>query len=123
VGKWLDVNGEAIYATRPWKVFGEGPTQSASGSFADQKVPFTALDIRFTAKSDTLYAIALGIPTQAIIIKSLSSKSGNGIILNIEIVGGSEKLRWSQKENGLIIQPLKNYPSENAVAYRITFKK
>jgi alpha-L-fucosidase len=123
VGKWLDVNGEAIYATRPWKIWGEGPTKSASGSFADQKTPFTAQDIRFTMKSDTLYAIALGIPVKATTIQSLSSKSNNGTIADVEVVGGNDKLQWTQKENGLIIQPLKKYPSENAVAYRITFKK
>jgi alpha-L-fucosidase len=123
VGKWLDVNGEAIYTTRPWKIYGEGPTQSASGSFADQKIPFTVQDIRFTTKGDTLYAIALGIPAQVTTIKSLSSKSNNGTIVNIEVVGSNDKLQWSQKENGLIIQALKNYPSENAVAYCITFKK
>ena len=64
-GKWLTINGEAIYGTRPWKIFGEGPTESASGSFADQKIPFTAKDIRFTTKGKTLYAITLGIPKEA----------------------------------------------------------
>ena len=47
IGKWLDINGEAIYSTRPWKIYGEGPTESASGSFSDQKKPYTSKDIRF----------------------------------------------------------------------------
>jgi alpha-L-fucosidase len=47
MGKWLDVNGEAIYGTRPWSVSGEGPTKTKSGSFSDHKEhPFTARDIR-----------------------------------------------------------------------------
>ena len=121
MGKWLDVNGEAIYGTRPWKIFGEGPTESASGSFADQKKPFTPEDIRFTTKGDILYAIGLGIPKQPIKIKSLGLDSGK--IATVELIGSNEKISWTQKKDGLTIVPLTTYPSEHAVAYRILFKK
>src|ERR1700712_2274737 len=85
-GKWLEVNGEAIYENRPWKVFGEGPTESASGEFNAQK-PFTAKDIRFTAKGDTLYAITLELPRpkESVTISSLSLNANNGIIANVEL--------------------------------------
>jgi len=122
-GKWLDVNGESIYGTRPWKLLGEGPTESASGSFADQKKPFTAQDIRFTTKGDVLYAIALGLPAANTSVKALGIKSGNGTIASIELVGSNEKVSWSQQADALIIKPSKNYPSENAVVYKISFKK
>ncbi|MEO6455336.1 MAG: alpha-L-fucosidase [Ginsengibacter sp.] len=123
-GKWLDVNGEAIYGTRPWRIYGEGPTESASGEFKTQK-PFTSNDIRFTTKSDTLYAITLELPApkESITITSLSSKSNNGIIANVELIGSTEKLNWSQTKNALAIKPPVNYPSENAAAFRITLKK
>lgn len=122
-GKWLDVNGEAIYGTRPWKIYGEGPTESASGEFKTQE-PFTAKDIRFTTKGDTLYAITLALPAskESIIINSLSSKSNNGIVANVELTGSNEKLKWSQKKDALIIKAPSGYPSENAAAFRITFK-
>ena len=120
-GKWLDVNGEAIYGTRPWKIYGEGPTQSASGSFADQKIPFTAQDIRFTTKGDTLYAIALGIPKEATNIKALSLSSGNGKIKSIKLVGGNAEVKWKQGKDALVIQPAASYPSVNAAVYKIVF--
>lgn len=121
-GKWLEVNGEAIYGTRPWKTFGEGPTESASGSFADQKKPFTAQDIRFTTKGTTLYAIAMGMPAANTLIKALGTKAGNGVIVSVEMIGSSEKVAWTQQAEALLIKPSKNYPSEYAVAYKITFK-
>jgi alpha-L-fucosidase len=122
-GKWLDVNGEAIYGTRPWKIYGEGPTESASGSFSDQKKPFTEKDIRFTTKGETLYAIAMGLPTANTEIKALGQKSGNGIIAAVDLVGSTEKIFWSQGAQALVIKPSKNYPSGNAVTYKIVFKK
>ena len=59
IGRWLAINGEAIYAARPWRTFGEGPTPVPEGSFTDtERNPFTGRDFRFTAKGHTLYAIA-----------------------------------------------------------------
>jgi alpha-L-fucosidase len=122
-GRWLEINGDAIYGTRPWKIFGEGPTESASGSFADQKIPFTAKDIRFTTKGDALFAIALGLPTDKTNIRSLGLKAANGVIATIEMMGSTEKVNWIQKQDVLQIEPSRNYPSENAAVYIIHFKK
>jgi alpha-L-fucosidase len=123
-GKWLAVNGEAIYGTRPWKKYGEGPTESASGEFKTQE-PFTSKDIRFTTKGDTLYAITLLLPQrdETITIKSLSSMADNGTIANVELIGSMEKVNWSKKKDALIIKSVANYPSGYAAAFRITFKK
>lgn len=122
-GKWLDINGEAIYGTRPWKMYGEGPTESASGQFADQKKPFTAQDIRFTTKGDVLYAITLGVPAADVNIKALSSNAANGSIQSIQLVGSKDRIVWMQQDDALVIKTSKSYPTSNAVVYKIVFKK
>jgi alpha-L-fucosidase len=85
---WLKINGEAIYATRPWKIFGEGPAITAVESAPYDKngmkdvsnKPFTVEDIRFTQSKDdrTLYAIVLEIPADGkVTVKSLATNSAN----------------------------------------------
>ena len=122
-GKWLDVNGDAIYGTRPWKVYGEGPTRSASGAFADQTIPFNAKDIRFTTKDDTLYMITLGLPEEKTIVKSLGLKTNHEAIADISLMGSSDKISWSQNTGELIIKPAIRYPSDYAAVYKVIFKK
>jgi len=75
IGLWLAVNGEAIYETRPWLTYGEGPTSQAKrGGFSErQDMPFTSQDIRFTRTKDgrTLYAIVLDWPGEQLTIRSM----------------------------------------------------
>lgn len=124
VGKWLEINGEAIYGTSPWKIFGEGPTENIGGSFIDGKVKnFTSQDIRFTTKGKVLFAIAMAVPAnhEKIILNSLSLRSGNGKVTKLELLGSDEKVNWLQQKDGLVIEPSKKYPSEIALAYRVFF--
>ena len=74
----MPANGEAIYGTRPFTVFGEGPPDvKGSANFNENTSrPYTAEDIRFTVKGDTLYAFALGWPVDGrITIKTLAQGS------------------------------------------------
>ena len=77
LARWMPVNGEAIFGTRPWKVYGEGPSRVNSGGFNEGKLRYTAKDIRFTTKGGRLYALALGWPEdRRLVIRSLATPAG-----------------------------------------------
>jgi len=71
MGRWLKVNGEAIYATRPWEVYGEGPTHTEKEGGFLETIQYTPQDIRYTRSKDgkTLYAIAMGWPQDDIVLR------------------------------------------------------
>jgi len=100
---WMKVNSEAVFATRPFKVFGEGPTV-----ISDFRAYFnyTAADIRFTTKSDTLYATVLGKPQGQVVIAALKKGTvlTQGQIASVQLVGYAGKLDWQQRDEGLVIQ-------------------
>ncbi len=122
IGEWLAINGEAIYGTRPWKVFGEGPTPVVSGSFNDTKRKvFSGEDIRFTTKGDVLYAIALDWPGERMSIKSLGSAAGlaRGEIAEVRLLGHDGKIEWARSDAALTIKMPDRKPCANAFAFKI----
>ncbi len=126
IGKWLDVNGEGIYGTRPWKLSGEGPTENLDEhvQFNEYKFKgYVSRDIRFTTKGDTLYVFAMDVPREATVVQSLSMNSNNGRIEKIELLGSVDKVMWSQNRDALVIQASKSFLVTQAVGYRVTFKK
>lgn len=115
---WMSINGEAIHGTRPWRVYGEGPTVVAGGHFKEE-FPFTARDIRFSTKGDALYALVLGWPDDGRLrIRALATSAGK--IASVELLGASGELDWSQQDNGLRVTLPKKKPCDHAYALKIT---
>jgi alpha-L-fucosidase len=114
IAAWMQVNGEAIYDTRPWKVYGEGPNTVKSGSFQGNSVgQLGAQDIRFTRNkaNSVVYAIVLGWPRGEIVIQSLGTASAAqpGKIGHVQLLGTDKRLKWKQSSDGLHVELTRDY--------------
>jgi alpha-L-fucosidase len=105
IGEWLRDYGEAIYGTRPWKVFGEGPTNVKEGQFTDtSRNEYTSSDVRYTTRGETLYAIVMAPPANGrTVLSSLAPRSGlfDGSVSSVRLVGRNREVPWSLGPNGL----------------------
>jgi alpha-L-fucosidase len=123
---WMAVNSEAIYATRPWKIFGAGPGSEMKPRAGQQfnensRRDFTAEEVRFTTKGGTLYAFFMGWPETEIVIAPLATGSPHviGKIENVELLGYPGKIEWTHNGKGLTVKLPEKAPSENAATLRI----
>jgi alpha-L-fucosidase len=124
---WMTVNSEGIYDTRPWKIYGEGPSthsEKPGGEFNENKrQPLTAQDVRFTTKRDTLYAFVMGWPEKEAVVQALGTASPQspGKIVNVELLGHQGRLTWTQEATSLRVELPAEKPSDYALTLKVTF--
>lgn len=124
---WMAINGDGIYSSRPWKIFGEGPGTAPPPPNAPRfnenaRQDLTAADVRFTVKGKMLYAFVMGMPEKEAIVRALGTGSAQspGRIQNVELLGYGGKLTWKQDQNGLTVQMPPAIPSAHVLAFQIT---
>ena len=130
IGRWMNINSESIYDTRPWVIYGEGPTADTANpvnaqGFNEGRLKYSAKDIRFNKKGDkVLYVTLLGVPEEDITVKALGSKTAQNSkkIKSITLLGSDEKVTWTQEKDSLSIGKPATVPTEEAVVYKVTFK-
>lgn len=105
IGKWLDANGEAIFDTHPWKLYGEGSANVVGGDFNEgHGVEYSSTDIRFTSVANKLYAIIMNPNgTNNFKISSFglekSELKKNNVILNAEVLGTNKLTSYSRQDD------------------------
>jgi alpha-L-fucosidase len=121
---WMTVNSEGIYASRPWKTYGEGPSTKVkleTGNFnEDKQNDLTAEDVRFTAKDSAVYAFIMGWPQNAAVVNALglASPQRPGKIRNVDLLGYKGELKWAQSDSALRVE----MPAEKISDVGITLK-
>ena len=116
MARWTDIYGEAIYATRPWAIYGEGPAKNVHGAFKED-VSYTAADIRFTTKGDVLYAIAQDWPADnRIVVHALAAAAGK--ITSVSVLGCDGQPDWQQTAAGLVVK----VPAKKVCEYTCALK-
>jgi alpha-L-fucosidase len=127
LGEWMQTNGEGIYETRPWKVYGEGPTQEPEGGFSDAgkflNLSYSAEDIRYTQSKAgrTLYVICLGRPQKDLVLRAVSLRSAESG--KVSLLGGDEAVPFTvNPDRSLTVHALRMKEAVPPDSYALVFK-
>ena len=120
LGKWMKTNGEGIYESRPWKIFGEGPTETPKGRAADAPIPYTQKDMRFTQKDGYLYVFVMSPPETTLQITSLGLDQKTGqTVKSVQLLGSDETILWRQSGESLSISCPHQLPFGNVNTFKL----
>jgi alpha-L-fucosidase len=124
IGDWLKKYGEAIYETRPFVDFGEGPTRLRSGGqFVKMEGSYCAQDIRYTRRCDTVYAIILGWPGEnkevVMTIFGKGNKAEAVTVTDVSMLGTEEKIKWKRQDAGLVVTTPPSKIDDTAIVFKI----
>lgn len=131
MGRWTKLYGEAIYNTRPFDVFGEGPSMfkadKPDGSVSKKQLfKLNPADVRYTRNGNTVYAIQLGWDDESN-SKTLTAlaKAKGYKVKSVNVLGSKECIKWQQNSEGLMVNQPKNQPRESdlALVYKIEIKE
>jgi alpha-L-fucosidase len=104
---WMAVNGEGIFASKPWKTYGDGPSTkllAGDGRFNETKKPdMTGEDIRYTTKGPAVYAFVMGWPGSEVVLPALGTQGSQSVakVHAVSLLGGAQKLKFTQEPAGL----------------------
>jgi alpha-L-fucosidase len=119
---WMKVNREAIFGTRPWRVFGEGPPDPQAGSLSEHTArPYTSEDIRFTTKGNTLFAIGMVWPANGrLTIKTFASGAEPANFAGVKLLGSRKKVTWTRTAAGLELELPKGLPMQEPFVLKLS---
>ena len=107
IGEWFAINSEAVYGTRPWRVFGEGDTLVKIDGFTEEKTNWNSSDFRFVQKDGAVYAFMMGATAgDTVVLRSFAEDE----VKSVELLGYGP-VPFKKEYGVLVVQLPEKLPS------------